>query len=72
MSAPCKPLAPGVIAMDARAFARGFVAGNRGDKEDCPYPPLSRAAWSWSVGRIEGQAYPRPALPRRGRKAQAG
>ena len=55
-----KPLA---LPLDEAAWKAGFVAGNLRRDEPCPYPPSSREAWSWSSGRIEGEAKPHGTLP---------
>jgi len=43
------------------AWSEGFRAGNEGKnryrvERKCPYPALSREAWAWHCGWIEGEA----------------
>jgi nucleoid-associated protein YgaU len=43
------------LEQDPKTWAEGFRAGEE-RKSKCPYPAGSREAWSWSSGRIEGEA----------------
>ena len=54
---------PPALPLDEAAYQAGFVSGNLQRAEPCPFPPSSRAAWSWSSGRIEGAAKPHGTLP---------
>ena len=44
-----------VLTMPVEAWEQGFKDGQLG-YVDCPYPNLSRDAWAWSSGYIEGRA----------------
>ncbi len=54
-SSPEKPRVSGALTMPFEPWKQGFQAGQTG-RAECPYDPVSREAWAWSAGYIEGRA----------------
>lgn len=46
---------PGRLTMPEAAWNQGYQDGIV-RREKCPFPPMSRDAWAWSSGYIEGRA----------------
>jgi ribosome modulation factor len=44
-----------ILKMDDDAWEKGFIDGEAGHSR-CPFSAVTREAWSWSSGWIEGDA----------------
>ena len=52
-----------ILTQDEAAYVAGYMSGNLRNRARCPYPFDTVQSWSWSSGRIEGEAQPKGTLP---------